>query len=196
MITATKDPHTLFDTWLKEAEENEINDPNAMNLATVDINGRPSSRTMLLKGHYDDLFVFYTNYESAKGKDILENGFCALCFHWKSTLKQIRIEGKAVSTTNKEADQYFATRNRNSQISAWASRQSLAMDDTSNFEHRLKKFEEKFKDLEEVPRPPHWSGFKVIADKFEFWEQMPYRQHNRIVYTKSDKGWSTAHLYP
>ena len=199
MISETKNPNTLFRTWLNEAEKLEINNYNAMNLATVGSNGRPSSRMVLLKGYDENGFVIYTNYESRKGQEILNHGFCALCFHWKSLKRQVRIEGEIISVTNEEANKYFSTRDRRSQISAWASKQSQPLPNRAEFEERIKQYEEKFKNLEQVPRPPHWSGFRVIADKLEFWQEMPYRQHDRVVYKRSeiDKGdWDIERLYP
>ncbi|MGB1077229.1 MAG: pyridoxamine 5'-phosphate oxidase [Bdellovibrionales bacterium] len=199
MISETKDPNELFKTWLSEAEEHEINNYNALNLATVGANNRPSNRMVLLKGYDENGFVIYTNYESRKGQEILNNGFCSMCFHWKSLKRQLRIEGQIISVTNEEADKYFATRDRQSQISAWASKQSRPLEKRQDFEDRLQKYTEKFADMESVPRPPHWSGFRVIADRIEFWQEMPYRQHDRVVYTRTDAdkdAWTTHRLYP
>ncbi|MBL4589399.1 MAG: pyridoxamine 5'-phosphate oxidase [Alphaproteobacteria bacterium] len=200
MISETKDPNTLFKAWLAEAEEHEINNYNAVNLATVGNNGRPSNRMMLLKGYDKRGFVIYTNYESRKGQEILSNDYASLCFYWKSTNRQVRIEGKIVAVAAQEADEYFATRDRGSQIGAWASKQSSHLENRSVFEERIKHFEDKYSKTDNIPRPPHWSGFRVIPDRVEFWQEMPYRQHDRVVYTKTDTGadgnWTTERVYP
>ncbi len=200
MISETKDPNTLFKDWLAEAEEHEINNYNAVNLATVGNNGRPSNRMMLLKGYDERGYVIYTNYESRKGQEILSNDYASLCFYWKSTNRQVRIEGQIVAVTSQEADEYFATRDRGSQIGAWASKQSSHLENRSVFEERIKHFEDKYSKTDKIPRPPHWSGFRVIPDRVEFWQEMPYRQHDRVVYTKTDTeadgNWTTERIYP
>ena len=197
MISETKEPHQLFTKWLSDAKTEEINNYNAMNIATVGRDGRPSNRMVLLKDHDKESFVFYTNYESKKGESILENPFVSLCFHWKSLKRQVRIEGKAEQVSPQEADAYYASRARESQIAAWASEQSRPMKSRGTFEQRLKHYTEKFPEDMPVPRPAHWSGFRIVADRLEFWQEMPYRQHDRVVYTQDEtKRWVTQRLYP
>lgn len=189
------DPIELFNTWFQKAGESEPNDPNAMTLATVDELGRPSARIVLLKGIHDGKFVFFTNLESRKGRELAQNPHVSLCFHWKSLHLQVRIEGTAHQVSDQEADAYFATRAVGSQIGAWASKQSRPLSDRSELEEALATYSLKFGD-DHIPRPPHWSGFAVTPEIIEFWEEQPFRLHNRLVYFHENDSWQTIKLYP
>ena len=196
-IPDVSSPYTLFTQWFGMAKKAEPNNPNAMCLSTVNENGVPSSRMVLLKGYDSKGFVFYTNYESQKGQEILSTGKAALCFYWKTLQKQIRISGIVTSVSPEEADAYFSTRPRGSKIGAWASKQSsILKGGRTELEESIKKYEEKFGSGDDIPRPPHWSGFRVAPDSIEFWQEMPYRLHDRVFYEKSGKGWKTRRLYP
>lgn len=190
-----QDPIEKFQEWFKAAQESEINDPNAMNLATVDAAGRPSSRMVLLKDVDERGFVFYTNLESRKGRELAGNPHVALNFHWKSLRKQVRVEGAAEPVTGDEADAYFQSRARGSRIGAWASQQSRPMEGMFILERRVAEFTAKF-GIGEVPRPPHWSGFRVLPDAVEFWSDGKFRLHERIHYTRTADGWTTERLFP
>jgi pyridoxamine 5'-phosphate oxidase len=189
------DPHTLFDIWFTEARAAEINDSNAMALATVDTRGRPSLRMVLLKGHSPRGFVFYTNMESRKAGDLLTNSRAALLFHWKSLRRQVRIEGPVERVADAEADLYFATRSRDSQLGAWASDQSRPLDSRATFEARFEAMAARFADVE-VPRPPHWSGFRVLPERIEFWQDRAHRLHERRLFVRDADGWTEGLLYP
>ncbi|HWK36996.1 pyridoxamine 5'-phosphate oxidase [Sphingomonas sp.] len=189
------DPFALFDRWLAEAQASEPNDPNAMTLATADSTGRPSARMVLLKGHGPDGFVFYTNRESRKAHDLRANDQAALLFHWKSLRRQIRIEGPVVFTSDAESAAYFATRGRESQLGAWASDQSQLLDSRATFEHRYAEAEARFAGRD-VPCPPHWGGYRLVADVIEFWEDRPGRLHHRQLFGRRDGDWSAWLLYP
>lgn len=191
----TDDPFALFAGWFKVAEAKEPSDANAMTLATAR-DGQPSARIVLLKAFDDRGFVFYTNLESRKGREIAANPAAALLFHWKSLARQIRIEGRLSRVSDAEADAYFATRPRMSQIGAWASRQSEAMPGgRAEFEAALEAVERRFAGAD-VPRPPHWSGYRLAPERIEFWEGRDYRLHERRLFVRSGNGWTTEWLYP
>ena len=189
------DPFALFAEWLAEARLSEPNDPEAMAVATVDAEGRPSSRMVLLKGHAPDGFVFYTNKQSRKGGELAGNPNAALLFHWKSLRRQVRIEGAVAPVGDAEADAYFASRSRDSQLGAWASDQSRPLDSRATFEARYQEMRERFEGAE-VPRPPHWSGYRVTPDRIEFWNDRAHRLHERRLFVRDGGGWSEGLLYP
>jgi pyridoxamine 5'-phosphate oxidase len=189
------DPLALFDQWFTEARASEINDPEAMALATADAAGQPSVRMVLLKGHGADGFVFYTNEQSAKGEQLEANPRAALLFHWKSLRRQVRIEGRVERVTSSEADAYFASRARDSQLGAWASDQSRPLDSRTTFEQRFEQVTSRFEG-QEVPRPPHWGGYRVIPVRIEFWSDRPHRLHERRLFTRTEGGWTEGLLYP
>ena len=189
------DPFDLFDAWYREARETEINDSNAMALATADAEGRPSVRMVLLKGHDPNGFVFYTNQRSRKGAQLAANGHVALLFHWKSLRRQIRIEGPISPVTAAEADAYFASRARDSQLGAWASLQSEPLDRRETFEARFEDARARY-DGQDVPRPPHWGGYRVTPERIEFWEDRAHRLHHRRLFLRQQDGWSEGLLYP
>lgn len=189
------DPFKLFDTWYAEARASEINDSNAMALATADAEGRPSSRMVLLKGHGPDGFVFYTNRGSRKAGELDANRHAALLFHWKSQRRQIRIEGSVARATDAESDAYFASRGRDSQLGAWASDQSRPLDARATFEARFAEMQAKFEG-QDVPRPPFWGGYRVTPAVIEFWQDRAHRLHERRVFTRTPNGWSEGLLYP
>ena len=188
-------PFEQFDAWMAEATRTELNDPNAMTVATATAEGRPSARIVLLKGVDRRGFVFYTNKESRKGEELGSNAFVALLFHWKSLQRQIRIEGRVEDVTDAEADAYFASRARISRLGAWASQQSRGLSERNVLEDRLAEMEQRFP--EDIPRPPYWSGYRVLPERFEFWQDMPYRLHDRTVYQWSDGGtWRQSKIFP
>jgi len=190
------DPYAVFSEWMAEAEASEPNDPNAMCLATVHPDGRPASRMVLLKGLDDNGFVFYTNAQSHKGEDLSANPFAALCFYWKSLKKQVRIEGRVEGVSDAESDAYYASRHRGSRIGAWASKQSRPLADYEDLKKAVATYEEKFEGVEDIPRPPHWRGYRVVPERIEFWMEQPFRLHKRHVYTAHDGGWIVEMLYP
>jgi pyridoxamine 5'-phosphate oxidase len=191
----TDDPFALFATWFAEAEKSEPNDPNGMALATATPGGRPSLRMVLLKGFDDQGFVFYTNLESRKGQELRANQAVALLFHWKSLRRQVRVEGNASPVTDAEADEYFASRPRLSRLGAWASDQSRLLESRAALAAKVAALEVRYA-VAPIPRPPHWSGFRVRPDAFEFWQDMPYRLHDRTIFTPSGAGWTTHKIYP
>lgn len=189
------DPHNIFTQWFAEARASEPNDPEAMAVTTADGSGRPSTRMVLLKGHDARGFVFYTNYQSRKALDIAVNPGVALLFHWKSLRRQVRIEGQAGKVSDAEGDAYFATRSRDSQIGAWASDQSRPLERRELFEARYEDMRRRFEG-QDVPRPPHWSGFRVVPDRIEFWQDRAHRLHERRLFSRSGDDWSEGLLYP
>jgi pyridoxamine 5'-phosphate oxidase len=197
MIRAKDDPLALFADWYAEAEKSEPNDPSAMALATVGADGTPSCRMVLLKSYDASGFVFYTNYESRKGRQLLAQPKAALLFHWKSLRRQVRLEGSISQTSPQEADAYFATRDRGSQIGAWASDQSRPLESRFALEKRVAEFTARHV-VGKVPRPPHWSGFRLQPLLIEFWQDGAFRLHDRLEYSRPAAGapWSTRTLYP
>ncbi|HEY6982142.1 pyridoxamine 5'-phosphate oxidase [Reyranella sp.] len=197
MIREKDDPLALFADWYGEAEKSEPNDPSAMALATVGDDGTPSCRMVLLKGYDASGFVFYTNYESRKGRQLLAHSRAALLFHWKSLRRQVRLEGPVSQTSPEEADAYFATRDRGSQIGAWASDQSRALESRFALEKRVAEFTARHM-IGKVPRPAHWSGFRLQPLLIEFWQDGAFRLHDRLEYSRPAAGapWSTRTLYP
>ena len=192
------DPFALFESWLREATQSEPNDPNAMTLATVDVDGLPDARMVLLKDVDARGFVFYTNLQSDKGRQLAARGKAALLFHWKSLRRQVRIRGAVESVTDAEADAYFATRARSARIGAWASAQSRTLSDRFALEKEVARVGLRY-GLGDVPRPPHWSGFRVAPERMEFWRDRPFRLHERLVFERAErgaKGWTTRRLFP
>ena len=191
----TGDPYALFAEWMAAATESEVNDPNAMCLATCTAEGRPSARMVLLKDVDHSGFVFYTNLESRKGGELAANPHAALCFHWKSLARSVRVEGTVVSVSDTEADAYYASRSRGSRIGAWASRQSRPLESRFTLEKAVAEYTLKF-GVGAVPRPAHWSGFRVLPERMEFWRDMPFRLHERRVFKAAGTAWETEALFP
>lgn len=190
------DPIATFLSWLDDATRSEPNDPTAMTLATVDAAGRPSARMVLLKDADERGFVFYTNVESRKGEELDANPNAALVFHWKSLRRQVRVVGTVERVSDAEADAYFATRARGSQIGAWASDQSRPLEGRFDLEKRVARFAAKF-GAGTVPRPPQWTGYRVVPVEIEFWRDKPFRLHERVLFRRSDgNGWEKGRLYP
>jgi pyridoxamine 5'-phosphate oxidase len=189
------DPFSLFDEWFADARASEPDLPEAMSVATADASGRPSSRMVLLKAHGPDGFVFYTHDGSAKGRQLADNRRAALLFHWKSLGRQVRVEGSVEPVGDAEADAYFASRARDSQIGAWASVQSRPLDSQATIERRIEEAKQRFAG-QDVPRPPDWSGYRVVPDRIEFWTERPYRLHERRLFSRGAAGWSEGLLYP
>ena len=192
----TVDPLALFDEWFAEARASEPNDPETMALATATPDGRPSVRMVLLKGHGPNGFAFYTNLDSRKGAELAANPRAALLFHWKSLRRQVRIEGPVEPVGDDEADAYFATRSRDSQLGAWASWQSRPLDARATFEQRYQDMRRRFEGTD-IARPQRWGGFRVRPELFEFWTDRPHRLHERRLFTAiAGGGWSEGLLYP
>ena len=194
-ISEADDPFALFETWLGEAEISEPNDANAMAVATAGQDGMPSVRMILLKGIDDRGFVFYTNTDSPKGRQLAENPKAGLCFHWKSLRRQVRVRGTVECVSDAEADAYFATRPRGSQIGAWASLQSTTLPSRTALEERIEAFEHEYAGGD-VPRPPHWSGYRVVPEVIEFWLDRTFRLHDRLIYRRDGASWVTERVYP
>lgn len=196
-FTEREDPFALFAEWFSEANRAEPNDPNAMSLATVDSSGMPNVRMVLLKGADDKGFVFYTNLESAKGAELEATPQAAICFHWKSLRRQIRARGIVEPVSVDEADNYFSSRPKDSRIGAWASRQSRPLESRFALEKAVAKFAAKYA-LGDVPRPPFWSGFRLVPQTIEFWRDRPFRLHDRLQFSRASPGapWSSTRLYP
>jgi pyridoxamine 5'-phosphate oxidase len=189
------DPIAIFQTWFAEAIESEIAEASAMTVATVDVHGSPDARMILLKGVDEHGFVFYTNLASAKAEALMHDPRVALCFYWAEIGKQVRVRGRAETVSDEEADAYFATRSRLSQISAWASKQSQPMRGYFELETEVAKSALHF-GFRKIPRPPFWSGFRVVPERIEFWVQKPFRRHQRILYERTPVGWQERWLYP
>jgi len=195
MISEEVNPIDLFNTWFDEASKTEDNDPNAVAVATSTPDGKPSLRMVLLKSVDDNGFVFYTNLGSRKAQQLSDNAHVAMCFHWKSLRRQVRIEGTVEPVTEQEADAYFDSRPRMSQIGAWASKQSTLLKGRFELEARIAKYTARF-NIGKVKRPDFWSGFRVVPHEIEFWQDETFRLHDRLVYTRHEDNWTTKRLYP
>jgi pyridoxamine 5'-phosphate oxidase len=195
-FTEAAEPFRLFAAWLEDATKSEPNDPNGLALATVDEDGMPDVRMVLLKGFDEQGFVFYTNFESAKGRELLSSMKAAMCFHWKSLRRQIRVRGPVEVVSDAEADAYYATRPRGSRIGAWASKQSRPLESRFALEKAVAEYTARYA-IGEIPRPKHWSGFRLVPWSIEFWHDQPFRLHDRIMFTRtSEGGWEKMRLYP
>jgi pyridoxamine 5'-phosphate oxidase len=194
-FTEAGEPFALFSEWLAEAEASEPNDPNGLALSTVDESGLPNVRMVLLKGHDRRGFVFYTNFESAKGREILASRKAAMLFHWKSLRRQIRIRGDVEVVSDAEADEYYASRPRLSRIGAWASKQSRPLESRFALEKAVAEVTARYP-VGEIPRPPQWSGFRVKPVEIEFWKDGAFRLHDRIKFVRDGNGWTKTRLYP
>ena len=189
-------PIELFKKWFAEAEKSEINDPNAVAVATSSKDNQPNVRMVLLKGLSDKGFVFYTNFNSKKGNELKQNLKASMCFHWKSLRRQVRVIGSVEEVTKKEADDYYNSRPYKNRIGAWASSQSAILDQRETFNIKIKQFEKKFPDQKNVPRPPHWSGWRLLPEEIEFWLDGEGRIHERLNYRKKNGNWEKELLYP
>ncbi len=195
-FTEAAEPYRLFAAWLEDAAKSEPNDPNAVAVATVDPDGLPDVRMVLLKGFDQRGFTFYTNFESAKGREILSSMKAAMCFHWKSLRRQVRVRGPVEVVSDAEADAYYATRPRGSRIGAWASKQSRPLESRFALEKAVAEYTARYA-IGDIPRPKHWSGFRILPQAIEFWHDRPFRLHDRVVFTATpDAGWTRTRLYP
>ena len=191
-----ENPIDLFKKWFDKAKENEINDPNAVALGTANTDNQPSVRMVLLKGLSDEGFVFYTNFNSKKGSDLNSNRLASMCFHWKSIRRQVRVIGEVEQVSDKEADEYYNSRAYGSRISAWASSQSNTMESRDIFIQKIEEFKKKYPNEKNVPRPPHWSGWRIHPREIEFWVDGENRVHERLNYVKTNGSWIKKILYP
>ncbi|QRM54558.1 pyridoxamine 5'-phosphate oxidase [Sinorhizobium sp. BG8] len=196
-FTNENEPYSLFGTWLEDAGRSEPNDPNAVALATVDASGLPNVRMVLLKDFGPEGFVFYTNFESQKGREILDTGKAAMCFHWKSLRRQVRVRGAVEVVSDEEADAYYATRPRGSRIGAWASKQSRPLESRFALEKAVAEYTARYA-IGEIPRPSYWSGFRIVPVSIEFWHDRAFRLHDRIEFRKAEsgEGWTKVRMYP
>ncbi len=194
-FTDADEPLALFGQWLEDATRSEPNDPNAVALASVDADGLPDVRMVLLKDFDRRGFVIYTNFESAKGREILGSMKAAMCFHWKSLRRQVRLRGPVEVVSDEEADSYYQTRPRGSRIGAWASRQSRPLESRFALEKAVAEYTARYP-IGEIPRPRHWSGFRLVPETIEFWHDRPFRLHDRIVFSRAGDGWTKTRLYP
>ncbi|MBX3570183.1 MAG: pyridoxamine 5'-phosphate oxidase [Rhizobiaceae bacterium] len=194
-FTTAAEPFALFADWLADATASEPNDPNAVAVATVDEDGLPDVRMVLLKDFDSRGFVFYTNFESAKGREILASRKAAMCFHWKSLRRQVRIRGPVEIVSDAEADEYYASRPRGSRIGAWASKQSRPLESRFALEKAVAEYTARHV-VGEIPRPPYWSGFRILPSTIEFWHDRPFRLHDRVVFSRAADGWGKTRLYP
>jgi pyridoxamine 5'-phosphate oxidase len=192
---ADKDPFALFADWLEEARASEPSNPDAAAFASADADGRPSVRMVLIRRYGPEGFTFFTNLDSAKGRELAANPYGSFAMHWKSLGKQVRADGPVGPVSDAEADDYFATRDRESQIGAWASLQSQPLDSRETFEQRFAEAKARFEG-QDVPRPPRWSGFRLVPERIEFWTERPHRLHERRLFTRSRDGWTESLLYP
>ncbi|MEE2877426.1 MAG: pyridoxamine 5'-phosphate oxidase [Pseudomonadota bacterium] len=196
LIPDVADPVPLFRDWMAKARDAELNDSNAMSLATVDAHGRPDVRVVLLKGFSDEGFAFYTNFGSAKGEQLKANPVAALGFHWKSLRRQVRLRGSIVPVAPEEADKYFASRAKESRISAIASDQSRPLPSRDVFEQRIEALQAEYEGRDDIPRPANWGGFRLVPDEIEFWQDQAFRMHDRLKFTRKDGVWTRERLYP
>ncbi len=194
-FTEAAEPFQLFAEWLGDAVKSEPNDPNGVALATVDEDGMPDVRMVLLKGFDEQGFVFYTNFESAKGREILSLMKAAMCFHWKSLRRQVRVRGPVEIVSDAGADAYYATRPRGSRIGAWASKQSRPLESRFALEKAVAEYTARYA-IGEIPRPGHWSGFRIVPQTIEFWHDRPFRLHDRVVFSRTEGGWEKTRRYP
>lgn len=197
-FTASNDPFVLFESWFSDASASEPNDPNAMTLATVDATGMPNARIVLLKGLDQDGFVFYTNTESTKGRELDASGKASLVFHWKTLLRQVRVRGLVARVSDAEADAYYASRPYGSRVGAHASLQSRPLPARDVLESRVREIGERYPETQGIQRPAHWTGYRVTPTEIEFWHDRPFRLHDRIVFSRplADAGWAKTSLYP